>query len=262
MVTLDIESPSNRRIIDTAQLKKRRDRTATGRFLVEGTREVRRAFEAGARIHEIFLCPEVAPPDTATLSGRIAGSGIRLTTVSTRAFEKLTMRQNPDGLLAVASTWESGLDALDRDVVLVAEAIEKPGNLGAMFRTADAVGAALLIADPNVDPFNPNVVRASQGALFSVSFAATDTAAAVEWTREHGPVFVATPDATVDYWDVDLSGVVSIVIGSEHAGVSAAWKDTGTAVRIPMAGSSDSLNASVSAAVLLYEAARQRHRQD
>jgi len=257
-VSVDIESPSNRRIIDTARLKKRRERTATGRFLIEGTREVQRAFEAGASIDEIFLCPDLAPVATVDLGERLAGAGAQMTTVSSTAFEKLSMRQNPDGIVAVAPTWEPSLNALDRDLVLVAEAIEKPGNLGAMFRTADAVGSTLLIAHPTVDPFNPNVVRASQGALFSVPFAMADTASAVRWADEHGPVFVATPDATADYWTVDLSGPVSIVIGSEHAGVSDGWIDRGTSIRIPMAGRADSLNASVSAAIVLYEAVRQR----
>jgi len=251
-----IESPSNRRILETARLKKRRERGVRGRFLVEGTREVERALEAGAGIHDVYLCPDLAPPATVDLARRIPDAAV--VTVSTMAFEKLSMRQNPDGIVAVASTWSPALDTLDRDLVLVAEAIEKPGNLGAMLRTADATGAGLLVADPTVDVFNPNVVRASQGALFSVPFAVADAAAAVAWTADHGPVYVATPDATIDYWAADLSGAASVVIGSEHAGVSDAWDGVGTPIRIPMAGAADSLNASVAAAVVLYEAVRQR----
>jgi TrmH family RNA methyltransferase len=257
-VSVDIESPSNRRIVEIARLKKRRHRDSTGRFLIEGTRETERAAGAGVPIEEVFLCSGYAPKATTSLAERIAGFGVRLTTTSTIAFDKLTMRQNPDGIIAVAPTWTTSVESIDRDLVLVAEAIEKPGNLGAMFRTADATGAGLLIADATVDPFNPNVVRASQGALFSVPFAVTDTATAISWTREHGTVFIATPDATIDYWDAELAGPLSIAIGSEHAGVSVAWRDAGTPVRIPMAGDADSLNASVSAAVLLYEAVRQR----
>lgn len=260
MVTLDIESASNRRIIETARLKKRREREASGRFLIEGTREVERAFDAGVPIDTLFICPDLASTGTTAVADRVAGMGVAPTTVSERAFDKLTMRQNPDGIIAVASTWRSDLDALRHDLVLVAEAIEKPGNLGAMLRTCDAMGADLLIADPTVDPFNPNVVRASQGALFSVSFAAADAATATRWATAHGPVFVATPDATTVCWDADLSGPVSIVIGSEHAGVTDSWLDIGTPIRIPMAGAADSLNASVSAAILLSEAARQTSR--
>ncbi|MCJ7780064.1 MAG: RNA methyltransferase [Acidimicrobiia bacterium] len=257
-MSVDIESPANRRIIETARLRQRRHRDAAGRFLIEGTREVERAVQAGASIDEIFLCPDYAPQATVSLADGIAGSGVRLANVSAFAFDKLSMRQNPDGIIAVAPTWTTAVENLDRDLVLVAEAIEKPGNLGAMFRTADATGAALLIADAAVDPFNPNVVRASQGALFSVPFAVTDTGAAITWAHEHGAIVIATPDAVSDFWDADLSGPVSIVIGSEHTGISDAWREAGTRVRIPMTGDADSLNASASAAVLLYEAVRQR----
>ena len=257
-MSVDIESPSNRRIIEIARLKKRRHRDETHRFLIEGTRETERADQADASIDEIFLCPEYAPRATVSLAESLVGSDVRLTTVSPIAFDKLTMRQNPDGIIAVAPIWAASPDSLGGDLVLVAEAIEKPGNLGAMFRTADATGACLLIADATVDPFNPNVVRASQGALFSVPFAVTDVGTAVGWVRDHGAVIVASPDADTTYWDTDLTGSVSIVIGSEHHGLSDSWEDTGTPVRIPMAGDADSLNASVSAAVLLYEAVRQR----
>ncbi|MEA2010522.1 MAG: RNA methyltransferase substrate-binding domain-containing protein, partial [Actinomycetota bacterium] len=125
-MSVDIESPSNRRIIETARLKKRRHRDESGRFLVEGTRETERADQAGASIDEIFLCPEYAPRATVSLAESIAGFGVRLTTVSEIAFDKLAMRQNPDGIIAVAATWTATVDNLDRDLILVAEAIEKP----------------------------------------------------------------------------------------------------------------------------------------
>ncbi|MEN8234533.1 MAG: RNA methyltransferase [Actinomycetota bacterium] len=258
MVTFDIESPSNRRIVDTAKLKKRRRRETTGRFLIEGTREVERALDAGLLFDDVFIAPDLVAPNTAPLVNRIAAAEAALTTVSNTAFAKLSMRQGPDGIVAVAPTWDTDLDDLQSEIVLVAEGIEKPGNLGAMLRTADAVGAALLIADPTVDPFNPNVVRASQGALFSVPFAIAPTTRAVKWCRSHGKTVVATPDAKRYYWGVSLSGPVSIVIGAEHEGVSDAWASVGTPIKIPMSGAADSLNASVAAALVLFEAARQR----
>lgn len=257
-MTFDIESPSNRRIIDTAKLKKRRRRESTGRFLIEGTREVQRALDSGIAFDEVFAAPDLIAPGTASLVNRIAAAGTIITTVSIHAFAKLSMRQNPDGIVAVAPMWDTDLIEFDAEVVLVAEGIEKPGNLGAMLRTADAVGAALLVADPTVDPFNPNVVRASQGALFSVAFAVAPVDQAVSWCRSHGATVVATPDAKRYYWGVSLTGPVSIVVGSEDAGVSDAWATVGTHVRIPMSGAADSLNASVAAALLLFEAARQR----
>lgn len=256
-MTPQIESPSNARILETARLKKRGRREVSGRFIIEGTRETARALAAGTTIAEIFLCREYATAETRTLAEDMAETGIPLITTSARAFDKLSVRQHPDGMVAVAPVWDPSIGELGSSLTLVAESIEKPGNLGAMFRTADAAGAGLLIVDPNVDPFNANVVRASQGALFSVPFAVTDGDTAIAWALRRGSLFVGTPDADVEVWDADLSGVASIVIGSEHEGVSGAWLESGSPVRIPMAGLADSLNASVSAAIMLFEAVRQ-----
>ena len=130
-------------------------------------------------------------------------------------------------------------------------------------RTADAVGAdAVVIADSATDIFNPNVVRASQGALFLVPLAIASTASTIEWTQTNQlQVIGGYPEATTELWDVDLSKSTAVLVGAEDVGISAAWNDVATQVRIPMAGSSDSLNASVSAALLLYEAVRQRRRR-
>lgn len=252
------ESSANSRINATARLKQRNRRDEAGAFLVEGTREIERAVAARAPISELFLCREYASKPTRRLAEDMASSGVPLVTTSTRAFDKLSNRRHPDGIVAVAPTWVTLPDELPSGLTLVVEAIEKPGNLGGMFRTADAAGAGLLLADPNVDPFNPNVVRASQGALFSTPFAIADAETARAWSLNRGSVFVATPNAETVIWDADFSGLISIVIGSEHAGVSRAWDDAGTAIRIPMAGAADSLNASVCAAVALFEAVRQR----
>ena len=257
-MTTHVESPTNTRIVAAARLKKRRRRTTSGMFLIEGTRETRRALSAGTTIAEAFLCRAYANAQTETVAEELVEAGIQLTTTSAQAFDKLSVRQHPDGIVAVAPTWDPSFEQMTGDLTLAAESIEKPGNLGAMFRTADAAGAGLLIADPNVDPFNPNVLRASQGALFSVPFVLTDADTAIEWALRRGSLFVATPDAQVELWDVDLTGMTTVVVGSERDGVSEAWRRAGSPIRIPMAGLADSLNASVSAAVVLYEVVRQR----
>ena len=256
-MTPDITSAANPHIRSLAELKRRRGREAMGRFLIEGGRELGRAIEAGITVEEIILAPALA---SEAALGIAAAAPVQVRTVGEAPFGKLTMRQNPDGIIGVAPTWSPDLDSIHRDLVLIAEAIEKPGNLGAMLRTADAAGAGVVVADPTVDPFNPNVVRASQGALFTVPVGVTDTAAARDWAIDHGTVFVTTPGAEQTLWDADLTGATAIVVGSEHRGVDASWRGIGTQVRIPMRGSADSLNASVAAAIVLFEAIRQTTR--
>lgn len=254
-MTAEIASAANPRIKALAELKSRRGRDRAGRFLIEGARELTRALASDLPVDEIIFNAGLASGAAASL---VEDPPAPVTTVGEAPFRKLSMRENPDGIIGVAPTWEPGLADIDHDLVLVAEAIEKPGNLGAMLRTADAAGAAVVVADAAVDAFNPNVVRASQGALFSVPLAVTDTRAATQWATERGAVIVTAPDAADTVWEADLTGPVTIVIGSEDTGVTAAWREVGNPVRIPMAGVSDSLNASVAAAIVLFEAVRQR----
>lgn len=254
-MSADITSASNPRIRSLAALKDRRARDAARRFLIEGTRELGRAIDAGVDIEEILLGEEFASGDAVALA---AGAATPVTTVGKAPFAKISMRQNPDGIVGVASTWDTALDGIDRDLVLIAEAIEKPGNLGAILRTADAAGAAVVAADPTVDLFNPNVVRASQGSLFTVPVAVADAASATTWAAERGSVVVTMPGASESLWEADLTGPVAIVVGSEHSGVSSQWLEAGRSIQIPMQGASDSLNTSVAAAIVLFEAVRQR----
>jgi TrmH family RNA methyltransferase len=178
------------------------------------------------------------------------------------AFRKIAYRRHPDGVLAVVTTRSTTLDALDlpdRPLVLVVEGIEKPGNLGAMLRTADGAGVdAVIVADPATDAYNPNVVRASQGAVFTVPLAVATADTGAAWLAGRGiRVVAASPDATTPPWQVDLTGPLAAVVGSEHAGLSSVWNGA-DGVGIPMRGTADSLNAATAAAVLLYEAVRQR----
>lgn len=245
-------------------MRDRRTRDRSGTFLVEGFREVRRALEAKAEVEQLFVCPPLylglhEPEVTAAL----AAGGTRVIETSEAAFRKISYRDRPEGLLAVVRQFPTGLDRIRLAVsslVLVAEGIEKPGNLGTMLRTADAAGAAMVVCDPTTDPFNPNVVRASVGMLFTVALAVTSTAEAVPWLRAGGVSVVATsPEADRMYWQAELGGAVAVVVGSEQYGLSKPWLDAADqVVRIPMAGAADSLNAAVAAALTLFEAVRQR----
>jgi TrmH family RNA methyltransferase len=185
--------------------------------------------------------------------------------LSKEAFAKAAYRERPDGLLAVAPQWRRELKDLpggDRaPFLLVVEAIEKPGNLGTILRSADAAGCdGVIVCDPVTDLFNPNVVRASTGVLFSVPCVVAESAAVLPWLRERRIRVVATtPAATLAYTDADLRGPLAVVMGSEQYGLSAFWLQAAdAAVRIPMAGQADSLNVAMATLITLFEAVRQR----
>ena len=224
-----------------------RDRTGT--FLIEGERE---SVRAAAHLEvEVVIVRE----------DRVdAGFGSPVV-VSEAAFSKLSARENPDGVALVARTPDHSLAGFTlpaSGVVLIGDGIEKPGNIGAMIRTADALGAAFIGSELATDLVNPNTVRSAQGSLFSTPIAAADRIDAIRWTTEHTRVVVAEPTADTELWDTDLAGPVSIVIGSEHAGVDASWVGVGEPASLPMHGAADSLNASVAAALFVAEAIRQR----
>jgi TrmH family RNA methyltransferase len=262
---LDITSPTNPRVKALVDLRRRRSRERSRAVPVEGYDELALVRSAGVDVRELYVCPELVR--TAAARARLdelaAGPG-PVYLLSRDAFEKASYRESPDGWLAVVDdpTRELADIALPADaLVLVCEGVEKPGNLGAMLRTADAVGAtAVVAADPATDWGNPNVVRASLGAVFTVPVATADAAEAKAWLLAAGvAVVVGTPDAAHTASEADLRGPVAIVVGAEHAGVSAAWRDGPVVtVSIPMLGKVNSLNVATSAALLLYEALRQR----
>ncbi len=245
-----ITSGSNPEIRALAALHKRSVRHETGTFLIEGRREIERAVASGWEIVKIVRREGVEPLAT----------DIKDLEVGPVAFEKIAYGR--DGLVAVACIPNFDLaDWSPPDLVLVAVGIEKPGNLGAMLRTLDATGAGLLVVDPATDLTNPNTVRASTGALFTVPIAAASTERAIAWLEDHSYLIAVTAVVGgAPPWEIDLAQPVAIVIGSEDRGLADRWLDAAQVrVSIPQAGNVDSLNASVSAAVLLYESVRQRH---
>ena len=260
-----ITSVSNPQIKDLVRLRDRRHRDRSGTFIVEGYRAISRASDAGVAFERLYVCPELfLGPNEDALIARVAETGAPVIEVSAEPFRKAAYRDRPEGLLAVARQFDTSIDALDlpaEPMLLVVEAIEKPGNLGTMLRTADAAGCdAVIVCDPTTDPFNPNVVRASTGMLFVVPLAVASTDATIEWLRRHGiTTFATTPDTETLHTDADLSGGVAIVVGTEQYGLSDTWLEQADhRIRIPMAGAADSLNAAMAAGVTLFEAVRQR----
>ncbi len=259
-----LTSLQNARVKHVVRLRQRRAREREGRFVVEGRRELERAFDAGAAIEAVFHCDALhrGAPER-DLIRRLGRADIELVATSAEAFRKMSYRQGPDGVLGVALSPPLGLDRLgdsSDSLWLVVEGIEKPGNLGAMLRSADAAGAGVIVADPKTDVFNPNVIRASIGTLFTVPLAVATGDEVRGWlqARAISPV-TATPEANVPYTEADLTGDIAFVIGTEHTGVSPAWRSAGSAsLSIPMSGDADSVNAAMAATILLFEARRQR----
>ena len=260
-----ISSLQNPRIKQLVKLRDRRPRDEAGVFMVEGYREVRRALEKGVALTELYYSPEwFLGENEPALIEQAAIAGARLFELNKEAFSKVAYRERPDGLLALAPQWKRSLCELNLPAdpfVLVVEAIEKPGNLGTILRSADAAGChAVIVCDPVTDIFNPNVVRASTGVLFSVPLIVTDSQSVHVWLKEKGIRTIATtPSATAIYSDADLRGPLAVIMGSEQYGLSDFWlKEADLPVRIPMAGQADSLNVAMATIITLFEAVRQR----
>lgn len=261
-----ITSLQNPRVKQLVKLRDRRDRDDAGLFLVEGYREVRRALEKNIRLTELYFCPEwFLGENEPALIDQAKQAGAQLFELSKEAFAKCAYRDRPDGLLAVAPQWKHALSDLKLGLhpfLLVVESIEKPGNLGTILRSADAAGCdAVIVCDPVTDIFNPNVVRASTGVLFSVPVVVADSASVHAFLVEKGIQIVATtPDTPNLYTKVNLRGPLAIVMGSEQYGLSDFWlKESNLLVRIPMAGQADSLNVAMATIITLFEAVRQRN---
>jgi RNA methyltransferase, TrmH family len=261
---LEITSPANPRIKQLVALRRRRGREQSAVTLVEGFAEISLALAAGVRPQALYCCRELAAPGSLGVTAQAASAGAEIVWVSRPVFEKISYREGPDGWLAVVPAVPDRLDQLRltaSPLVLVCAGLEKPGNLGAILRTADAAGVeAVIAADPVTDWANPNVVRASKGTIFSVPVASAPTRDVLAWIGTHGlQVVAATPDAHQLITEADLTGPTVIAVGAEQAGLSGEWLDRADVrLRIPMFGLADSLNVAASAAIICYEAVRQR----
>ncbi len=265
MSPLEISSTANPRIRAALGLRERRDRDERGLSIVDGAREIGRAITSGVELVELYVAPDLAVSSEAGAAlGAARATGVEIVAVSPAVLARLAFGDRSDGLVATIRTPSLSLDRLAVPAVpliVVAEAIEKPGNLGAILRSADGAGAdALIAADSRTDLFNPNAIRASLGTIFSVPIASASSAETINWLTGRGiAIVVARVDGSVAYDRLDYRGPVAIVLGSEAEGLAAAWSGPGIqAVRLPMLGIADSLNVSAAAAILLYEARRQR----
>jgi len=261
-----ITSPHNPRIKHLIDLKRGRERAAAGVMRVEGLAELELAIAAGVQPREVYYCPELMA-DPARELPLLVRAGVPTSDqyeLTRAVFEKCAYREGPDGWLAVAPVPQHSLADLKlsaNPLLLVIEGVEKPGNIGAMLRTADAAGvAAVLLIDAPTDLGNPNIVRSSKGTVFSLPVVETSRAEALAWlAAQHVTLVAATPAADQVYTAAGLMGPVAVAVGAERPGLTGELMAAASLqVRIPMAGKIDSLNVATSAALLLYEAVRQR----
>jgi len=253
-----ITSTKNPRIKNLLALQqKSAERRRAGLFVVEGRRELEHCLEAGYEVAELFVCPELLPADF-----RLPDSSVQA--ISPAVYERIAYRGTTEGVVAVVRTRSITLSDLQlsaNPLIVVLESVEKPGNLGAILRSADAAGAdAVVVCDPLTDLYNPNLIRASIGAIFTVPTVACSSAECIGYLKERDiQILTAQLQDSHPYYDTDMRRPTAIVMGTESTGLTDQWRQAATAhIRIPMLGRLDSLNVSVSSAILLYEAVRQR----
>jgi TrmH family RNA methyltransferase len=264
-----ITSPANPRVKALVRLRDRREREQEGRFLIEEPLVIARARAAGHPFLEIWACLDLLDAEGAALYDALRRDGVDAVEAPAVVMHKLAYRERSEGLLAVAPRRLRRLEDLKLPVsppplLVVLEDVEKPGNLGAVLRIADGVGAHAVLAIGRADLDNPNVLRASRGACFTMPTVAAPRQDLVDWLRAHDVRLLAASPDGAHLWDAcDLTTPVALVLGAEHDGLSPMLRAAcdGT-VGIPMHGAGDSLNVATAAAVLLYEAARQRRAKE
>lgn len=259
-----ISSIHNPRVKNAVRLRDSRQRQKQQLIIVEGVRETQRAIAGGVDLLEFFVCQELcASPQAQALLNQVPAA-VQVHPVTASVFEKLAFGRRSEGVLAIARTPVRRLADIvlpPQALVAVLEGVEKPGNVGAVLRSADGAGiSALIVVDGRTDLYNPQTIRASLGTVFSLPVCATTDDEAVAWLRQQGlAIFAARVDGAVPYTEADFRQAAAIVLGSEAAGLSAAWEAADVRpIRVPMRGLADSLNVSATAAILFYEALRQR----
>lgn len=265
--TMDkITSRQNPRVKELVKLKDRSHRDKMGKFLIEGSRELMMAMKAGVFVEELYWCDECGSKSRRdeALQAVEGSSTVMIETVQT-VFEKVSHRSSPDGVMGVG--WYQDRDLNDfeseneKPLFLVLEGVEKPGNLGAIIRSADSAGVdAILCSDIATDVYNPNVIRTSQGQVFSMPIFMLPNEVITDFLEDQSAdVVVSTPDADKVYWNISMDKSLALVMGSEKDGVSSYWLEGNRIkAKIPQMGSADSLNLATATTLFLYEALRQR----
>ncbi|MCB9823176.1 RNA methyltransferase [Candidatus Nomurabacteria bacterium] len=253
-----ITSTSNPKIKWVKSLQKNSTRKDEGVFVVEGAKEVGFAVDNEFLLHSIFVCPDIY--------GQVPsfGDNIEIYSINKNCYEKIAYRGSTDGIIAVFHNKIKKLDDLtmgETPFFIVVESIEKPGNLGAIIRTADGAGAdGVIVCDEKVDIYNPNVIRASVGTVFSTQVVSTDVKSLLDFLNKHEITSYGAilSDNSTKYSESDFTKPTAIILGDEHKGLSSIWHNNSEPIQIPMLGSNDSLNVSNAAAILAYEVIRQR----
>jgi len=260
----EITSSQNTYIKQLVQLKdKSRERKKTGEFLIEGEREISLALKGGYELETVLFYPELFSKEQLN---NLTASPFDTIEISKDVYQKLAYRDTTEGVLAVAKSKENDLTDLNFDkenpLVLVAEAPEKPGNIGAILRTADAANVdAVIIANPKTDLYNPNIIRSSVGCVFTNTIATGTTTEIIAFLKANNfNMYCAALQASVNYHTQDFTKPTAIIVGTEATGLSNEWLENATQnIIIPMQGEIDSMNVSVAAGILIFEAKRQRN---
>lgn len=265
----NISSAQNPKIKLLLELQeKSKTRRKEGLFVVEGRRELLHCIESGYEVHTLFICSEILSGKDfkeieSALKSQAAQAGVF--DIPAQLYDKVAYRGGTEGVIAELKCREHGLESLnikENPVVVVLESVEKPGNLGAILRSADASGVdAVIVCDPLTDMYNPNLIRSSIGAIFTVPVAAASSEETIKWLKDRGiKIYTAQLQDSEWYYDTDMKCGTAVVMGTEATGLTDAWRKAADAhIKIPMLGRLDSLNVSVSAAILMYEAVRQRN---
>ena len=267
----NITSAQNAKIKELLALQeKSKERRKKGLFVVEGRREIIHCVEAGYEPHTFFICRDIiTEKEFDSIMGAVednfCGMTCQIIEIPQHLYDKVAYRGGTEGVIAEMHCKEMALDNLrmkENPLVVVLESVEKPGNLGAVLRSADASGVdAVIVCDPLTDMYNPNLIRSSIGAIFTVPVATATSEEAIAWLKNNGiKIYTAQLQDSEWYYDTDMKGGTAIVMGTEATGLTDVWRKAADAnIKIPMLGRLDSLNVSVSAAILMFEAVRQRN---